>query len=367
MLKHIFTIATLTIATVLCACSSHYPVDTSGRDVLEMESVWQYLKAYSIWQAPWQEAGHATLVADVFNPDTFKTPEQILESVNDTLGCWDPTFHYPQYANIDNYTGYCDSAGHLLAKKQVVIAIKNFFYVDSLTQNTVHLFISSFDTNTIFEDFSTIVPVLSRFSNIIIDLRYNGGGDITAVDSILQFFLPPQTPFLIATRRNYDDQSRTASTVTETWKTNRSDTTLIKKKLAILMNTGSASASEMLIAGLKDGRKTAGLDTVTLIGEKSYGKAMGQIILDRSYLGKKDIKITFLRVRRTDSTVINADYHRKGIVPDLSIADESIQLDSALHRLEPSAPHITQSLHKSSSAGSGMAYIRIKANPAFEK
>jgi hypothetical protein len=331
-------------ATSLClwnvTCST-YPVDTSKRDILEIERVWQYLKAYSIWQ-DWPDATLNKVPKNVFDPDTFETPQQVFKSIHDTLGCWNPTF-----GRVWEYTGYYDTITEgILPKSLASFDWGNTVIAIGLTQKTVRLIIRDhFAHDSTFNLFQEYADALSRYSNIIIDIRNNGGGDINAVDSLLEYFLPAQTSYLNATYRKYDELQRTAQTVSEIWKTHAERSpSLVNKHLAILFNTGSASASEMLIAGLKDGRASG--DTVVLVGERSYGKGMGQIVISRSYLNRPDIKITFLRVVRACGCA-EADYHRKGIKPDLTVVNtisRDVQLDSALQRLEPGAAKLLQTI-----------------------
>lgn len=312
--------------TSLClwnvTCST-YPVDTSKRDILEIERVGQYLKVYSIWQDK--------VPQNVFEPDIFETPQQVFKSVHDTFSCWNPLYGGAEYTGY-----YNDSTSGILSKKQADGNSSGLLYIHPLTSKTVQLVITTFESDSIVLLFKKHLDTLSTFSNIIIDLRNNTGGDIKTIDTLLEYFLPPQTPYLNATYRDYNESQRTAQTVSEVWETHTARSpSLVNKRIAVLFNTWSASASEMLIAGLKDGKsKNANGDTVVLVGQRSYGKGMGQIVISRSYLNRPDIKITFLRVQRTCGCP-EADYHRKGIKPDLTVVNTTAQLNAALHCLEP--------------------------------
>jgi hypothetical protein len=306
-------------AALLYGCST-YPLDTSGRDLLELESVWQYLKTYSIWQ------DSIPLAPDPF---AFSSPEQLLASVNDTL-------------HAVNYTAY-DST-HLptsgLVAAAAAAAPDTTVYWYRITASTVLLKITEFKKDTTYPAFLNALPSLAQYSNIIVDLRDNGGGDISDVDSIMEFFLPINTPYISAMYRKYDEAARTAVTVPWEQMTTKHEhaPTLSGKRLALLANRGSASAAEILAAGLKDGRANG--DTTVLVGETTYGKGMGQIIISRTHLGKRDLKITFLRLRGISGRTGN--YHRKGIAPDDTVDCRSLErsIDS-LQRLIPSHPGLT--------------------------
>ncbi len=209
----------------------------------------------------------------------------------------------------------------------------------ALTDSTALVQIDSeFKQDTTYPAFKSAVPFLAAYPKIILDLRGNRGGSIDAVDSIIEYFLPANTPFIEARYRKYDPASRTARTVDwEPWATVHDHSpTLVGARVAILTDGLTASASEILAAGLKDGRAGSGPDTATLVGQTTFGKGIGQIVISRSYLGKRDIQITFLRLKGlSDRTGI---YHRRGIFPDLRVTGPLLQLNTALHVLEPSAP-----------------------------
>jgi hypothetical protein len=327
--------AMLMAAFPLC---SHYPVDTSGRDIRELESVWQYLKVYSIWQ------DSIPLPADVFNPDTFRTPEQLLASVHDTFY----GFSYTRYEKTASAAAGSGSVEH----PQAVLPVP-LITAAPVTDSTAYLRISTFDDTNTYESFLAVAPYLSSFPNLIIDLRFNTGGYIDQCDSIIEHFLPAHTPYIRATYRMYDNDARTASTVP--WKNLETNSqrspSFLYKRIAVLMNKnrikggrlGTASASEIMAAGLKDGRAgSSGGDTVTLVGDTSEGKGMGQIRIPRSYLGKQNLQITYIRLQGVTGRI--GMYHRKGISPDILVANpmcmavDSLQYIAALNSVEPKHP-----------------------------
>ena len=316
---------------IICVCflylagpdCSRYPTDTGGRNLYEMESVWQYLKTYCIWQD--------TLWRDTLPVDAFKyaTPEELLASVYDTLHgvpytIYDSSSLNPFQSNIPDPD---------TAEVPEVAA-------DSLTDSTGYIGIYREFVAGTFQAFLSAADMVKKFGNIIIDLRNNGGGDISATDSIIQSILPDSTPYIVEKYRKYDGQTRQASTVDwDTMRTNRGRQlpALKNKRYAVLVNRGSASASEILIAALKDG-----LDRTTLVGDTSYGKGMGQIVITREQRGRPNIKITFLRMKGLSDRI--GYYHRKGIWPDVLVRNQtqsnfgdSLQLLAAIRVFQPTA------------------------------
>jgi len=92
----------------------------------------------------------------------------------------------------------------------------------------------------------------------------------------------------------------------------------------VLINGGSASASEIVAGALKDSRN------ITLIGEKTFGKGTVQEVL--SIPGGATLKITVARWVRPSGKVIEEE----GIEPDIKIelteSDRSSGIDPQLDK-----------------------------------
>ena len=95
----------------------------------------------------------------------------------------------------------------------------------------------------------------------ILDLRYNPGGLLNSAVDVCGQFLPPNT-LVVSTEGRVASQSRPYRT---------SDTIKARPRfpLAILINGGSASGSEIVAGALKD------LNRAILIGETTFGKRFG--------------------------------------------------------------------------------------------
>lgn len=99
---------------------------------------------------------------------------------------------------------------------------------------------------------------------VIVDLRGNPGGDVNALAAIAAMFLPAGTEILHAQGRK--------KTGLETVRT-REDGDFQDLPLIILVDEGSASASEMLAGALQD------LDRALIVGRRTFGKALMQMAL----------------------------------------------------------------------------------------
>lgn len=93
---------------------------------------------------------------------------------------------------------------------------------------------------------------------IIIDLRNNPGGSLDEVAAILDYFVPKDQSSVHIKYKN---------TVSEMLSSGLSVLDFTSRKLVILINGGSASASEIMTGTIKDY-----LPNTKIIGETSYGK-----------------------------------------------------------------------------------------------
>lgn len=108
------------------------------------------------------------------------------------------------------------------------------------------------------EDFKANHPNLK---GIVLDLTDNGGGLLGQAVDIAGMFLPKGT--IVATTKGRNDEER------RTYRTTKAPV-YPDIPLAVLINSGSASASEILSGSLQD------LDRAVLIGERSFGKGLVQ-------------------------------------------------------------------------------------------
>lgn len=142
--------------------------------------------------------------------------------------------------------------------------------------------------------------------SLILDLRGNGGGSVGEAIDIVGLFVPRNTEALKI-------QGRVAQT-SATYRT-RVEPTYRDLPLAVLVNSSSASASEIVAGALQD------LDRAVIIGQRSFGKGLVQSPRPMPYNGL--LKITTAKYYTPSGRCIQAlDYtHRRddgsvGHVPD---------------------------------------------------
>lgn len=138
----------------------------------------------------------------------------------------------------------------------------------------------------------------NNFSNMIIDLRDNPGGLITSVVSVADKFID-SGPIVSTKSRIYFENS--------IYNAHEENTVVKNVPIVVLINRGSASASEILSGALKDNH------AAYLVGKRTYGKGSVQQVIP---LGDtEEIKLTMARYYTPSDTNID----KIGIPPDLEV------------------------------------------------
>lgn len=137
------------------------------------------------------------------------------------------------------------------------------------------------------------------FTSLLIDLRNNPGGLITSVVDVADMFIDSGVIVSTRSRISYENKEFNA----------RSGTAMIPQDfpVVVLINRGSASASEILAGALKDYHRGY------LVGEKTYGKGSVQQVID--LLNSDAMKLTMARYY----TPSGANIDKQGIFPDREV------------------------------------------------
>ena len=138
----------------------------------------------------------------------------------------------------------------------------------------------------------------SRCTGVILDLRNNPGGYLNGAVSLASEFLDEGT--LVVKQENADGSEVNL-------KTNRPGR-LVKTPLFVLVNKGSASASEILAGALRDWNRGK------IVGENSFGKGTVQEAMDLR--GGAGLHVTTAKWLLPKGEWIN----KTGIAPDITVA-----------------------------------------------
>lgn len=163
----------------------------------------------------------------------------------------------------------------------------------------------------------------SKKSRLIIDVRGNPGGYLDASVDMASWFLPLGK---VIVRESFGENSDRAEKV---YRSKGYDIFNDKLKLVILVDGGSASASEILAGALKEN------DRATLVGTKTYGKGSVQELIEIT--PETSLKVTIARWLTPDGNSISEN----GLTPDFVVemseadikAERDPQMDKALELL----------------------------------
>lgn len=177
----------------------------------------------------------------------------------------------------------------------------NPVYSEKLENNIGYLEISSFDEG-VAEDFKAKYLSLKEqgIKGLVIDLRDNGGGLVNEALKIVDYIVPKNQTILITVDKDGKEEV-----------TKSEEDKLIEEPVVVLVNSSSASASEIMAGALKD------LNAAQIIGTKTYGKGVIQQLLTLS--NGAGLKITVEEYYTPNKTKIN----KVGITPDYEVVLET--------------------------------------------
>ncbi|WP_281882965.1 S41 family peptidase [Paenibacillus sp. YYML68] len=159
--------------------------------------------------------------------------------------------------------------------------------------------IRQFATNTA-ESFNEELAALEKkgLKGLIIDVRNDPGGLLSSVVEIVEPFVPKGKPIVqIENRKGLREETKSEQDGGKPY------------PVHVLINKGSASASEILAGALHD---SAGSK---LIGETTFGKGTVQVTFEQEMGDGSNIKMTVYKWLTPDGTWI----HKTGIAPDLAV------------------------------------------------
>lgn len=165
--------------------------------------------------------------------------------------------------------------------------------------------LDNFGDKTVDELGETLAQLNSKFKGLVLDLRGNSGGLLTAARDISDMFL--EKGMIVSTRtRGGEIELEYAAT-----KSVAVDPGI---PMAVLIDGNSASASEIVAASLQDNRRAI------VVGTRSYGKGTVQEIMPLQY-GRSALRLTVARYYRPNNKNIHrgkdaTEEDEWGVTPD---------------------------------------------------
>lgn len=203
-----------------------------------------------------------------------------------------------------------------IVRDQIVVSSVELSYEKRLDcksncPQVANIKVNQFGENTNDEWDKAVAEVIAKWSDksikgLVVDLRDNPGGFLESSVYLAEEFLPNGDMIV---KQESTTQDTKMYTVTRQGK-------LLDIPLKVLINKGSASASEILAGALRDHKRTQ------LIGEKSFGKGSVQEALDLK--GGSGLHVTVAKWILPNGAWIN----EKGVEPDIKVENELVDGNS---------------------------------------
>ncbi len=169
-------------------------------------------------------------------------------------------------------------------------------YDKKIGNDILYIRVTSFDKKVV-KEVKKAFKEAPWAKGMILDLRNNPGGLLDQAVGLVDLFVDSGVIVSQKGRYKKDDKVYKAS----------SSNTLIEIPVVVLVNGGSASASEIVSGALQDHKRAV------LVGEKTFGKGSVQVILPITE--KEAIKLTIARYYLPSGRTIQA----VGVTPDITV------------------------------------------------
>ncbi|MBD3799208.1 S41 family peptidase [Sulfuricurvum sp.] len=176
-------------------------------------------------------------------------------------------------------------------------------YTRTIGRNILYIRVTSFDKKVASDVKSSIKKHAKNTQGIILDLRNNPGGLLDQAVELTDLFVDEGVIVSQKGRNKADDVSYSAT----------KSATVTHLPLVVLVNEGSASASEIVSGALQD------LKRGVIVGEKTFGKGSVQVVMPVTET--EAIKLTVARYYLPSGRTIQAI----GVVPDIEVVAGEIK------------------------------------------
>ena len=180
-------------------------------------------------------------------------------------------------------------------------------YAKTINKDFLYLRISSFDKK-VEKDIKKYIKKYKNKKGVILDLRNNPGGLLDQAVKVSDLFLKKG---IIVSQKGRNKNNN------EIYKAKNNELILEKLPLVVLINEGSASASEIVAGALQDNKRAI------LVGKKTFGKGSVQIILAIDERGKEGLKLTTAKYYLPSGRTIQAI----GITPDINVSSGKVPIE----------------------------------------
>lgn len=177
-----------------------------------------------------------------------------------------------------------------------IIKIQSVYAKKIEDEKVLYLRVTSFDKK-VTAGLKKAIKENKKVEGIILDLRNNPGGLLTQAINVTDIFVDSGVIVSQKGRENDDEEKFYA----------KKTTTLSTLPLVVLINGGSASASEIVAGSLQDHKRAI------TVGEKTFGKGSVQVVLPITKDKSEGIKLTIAKYYLPSGRTIQAT----GVTPDI--------------------------------------------------
>jgi carboxyl-terminal processing protease len=198
-------------------------------------------------------------------------------------------------------------------------------YAKTVENNLLYLHVTSFDQKVV-EDVKKAIKEHKDTQGIILDLRNNPGGLLDQAVGLVDLFI--EEGVIVS------QKGRAAIENIEYKATKKNSDTITP--IVVLVNGGSASASEIVSGALQDFKRAI------IVGEKTFGKGSVQVVMPVG--GEEAVKLTVARYYLPSGRTIQAE----GVTPDITVHLGKIEYidDPVLLKEKELQKHLTNELEK---------------------
>ena len=198
-------------------------------------------------------------------------------------------------------------------------------YDKRIGDDILYIRITSFDKKVV-KGVKKAIKNASWAKGIIIDLRNNPGGLLDQAVGTVDLFVDNGT--IVSQKGRYEKDNKVYKA--------SSGATITHKPVVVLVNGGSASASEIVSGALQDHKRPV------LVGEQTFGKGSVQVILPITE--KEAIKLTIARYYLPSGRTIQA----LGVTPDIKVLPGEVKTHKNEFMLKEAElkKHLKQELEK---------------------
>jgi carboxyl-terminal processing protease len=199
-------------------------------------------------------------------------------------------------------------------------------YTRTISGNILYIRVTSFDKKVASDVKKAIKKHAEKSKGIILDLRNNPGGLLDQAVDLTDLFVDEGIIVSQKGRNKADDI---------TYKATKSNT-ITALPLVVLVNEGSASASEIVSGALQD------LKRAVIVGEKTFGKGSVQVVMPITET--EGIKLTVARYYLPSGRTIQA----VGVTPDIEVVSGEIKNHNKSFNIKEAdlKEHLTSELEK---------------------